>query len=52
MKKFSADDFDFMFYQHGLQLQQVFGDYELNEYDKEASPRVILIATKTGKRTL
>jgi SAM-dependent methyltransferase len=52
VKKLSVDNFDFMFGQHGLQLQRVFGDYELNEYDKEASPRLILIATKTGKRVL
>jgi len=46
VRKFSIDDFDFMLHQHGLQLEQVFGDYELNEYDKETPPRLILVAKK------
>jgi SAM-dependent methyltransferase len=44
--KFSLDDFGQMFSRNGLQLQQVFGDYYLNEYDNETSPRLILLAKK------
>ncbi len=46
VRKFSLDDFDYMFDKNGLQMQQVFGDYKLNSYDKETSPRMILIAKK------
>jgi SAM-dependent methyltransferase len=46
VKKFSLDDFKNLFSCNGLQLQQVYGDYSLNEYDVETSPRLILIAKK------
>jgi SAM-dependent methyltransferase len=44
--KFSLEDFDELFGQHGLQLQQVYGDYSLSGYDVETSPRLILLAKK------
>ena len=30
----------------GLQVQEVFGDYQLGSYDIRKTPRLILIATK------
>lgn len=46
VKKFSLDDFDQLFKRNGLKLQQVYGDYELNLYNRDSSPRMILIAEK------
>ena len=46
VSKFSLDDFDMLLDKHGLSIQQVYGDYRLNEYDSETSPRLILIAKK------
>jgi SAM-dependent methyltransferase len=46
VKKFSVADLSRLFSQHGLELQQVYGDYSLNEYAEETSPRMILIAKK------
>ena len=45
--KFTIADFDMMFKRNGLQIINVFGDYELNAYDCETSPRLILVARKT-----
>ena len=39
-------DFVRLFKAHGLQIQQVFGDYALNPYDPNQSPRLIMIAGK------
>lgn len=44
--KFRLHDFEDMFSQNGLQLQKVYGDYNLNEYDNKTSPRLILIAKR------
>jgi len=44
--KFSVADFDQMFMKNNLQLQQVYGDYRLGTYDRERSPRLILVAKK------
>ncbi|HZI52717.1 MAG TPA: class I SAM-dependent methyltransferase [Chitinophagaceae bacterium] len=44
--KFSISDFDCMFKKCNLRLQQVYGDYQLGEYDIEKSPRLILVARK------
>jgi SAM-dependent methyltransferase len=46
VKKYSLADFDHLFRKHGLRIEQVFGDYDLNEYDPEMSPRLILIVKK------
>ncbi len=44
--KFSLGDFNDMFSYHGMQILEVFGDYELNAYDIKKTPRLILIARK------
>lgn len=44
--KFSLGDFtDMLAYQH-MQVQDVFGDYELGRYDVRRSPRMIILAKK------
>lgn len=45
--KLTLSDFDFMFSKNGLQIERVFGDYCLNEYSYETSPRLILVARKS-----
>ncbi len=47
--KFSPGDFNDMFAFHGLQIQEIFGDYELGPYDVNKSPRMVLLARKTAK---
>ncbi len=44
--KFSREDFTQMLHRQQMEVQQAFGDYELNEYDEKRSPRIILIAKK------
>ena len=44
--KFQAPDFEKMFASNNLELQVVYGDYDLNAFDIDQSPRLILI----GKR--
>lgn len=46
VRKFRLYDFDIMFKKNGLQIQQVYGDYHLRNYDTENSPRLILVAKK------
>jgi len=46
VKKFSLNDFKKLFKNNGLRLINVFGDYQLNGYNSEASPRIITIAKK------
>lgn len=46
VKKIRLHEFHEMFFRHGLQLQQVYGDYRLNEYDHTQSPRLIMLARK------
>jgi len=48
--KFSLGDFNDMFTFHGLQIQEVFGDYDLNVYDVKKSPRMVMIAKKIDMR--
>jgi SAM-dependent methyltransferase len=45
--KFSLGDFNDMLSYHGMQVKEVFGDYELNAYDVKKTQRLILIALKT-----
>jgi len=47
--KFSLGDFNDMFAYHHLQIQEVFGNYALNNYDVKKSPRLIIIAKKMVK---
>ncbi len=46
VKKFSVDDLKNLFAHCGLHLEKVYGDYHLNEYDIQTSPRLILVAKK------
>lgn len=46
--KFTIGDFTEMLSFQGMQVQEVFGDYNLNKYDLVKAPRLILIAKKTG----
>ncbi|MEP7141349.1 MAG: class I SAM-dependent methyltransferase [Ferruginibacter sp.] len=47
--KFSLGDFTEMFAYQGLQIQEVFGDYNFANYDVRKSPRLIVIATKNRR---
>jgi SAM-dependent methyltransferase len=44
--KFSLGDFTEMLGYQKMQIQQVFGDYQLGRYDVNQSPRMIIIAKK------
>ena len=46
VSKFSFGDFNDMLSYHGLQVQEVFGDYQLGNYDVRAKPRLIIVAVK------
>ena len=47
--KLNKKDFHEMFEKNGLKPIKVYGDYKLNEYQVETSPRLILLAQKTDK---
>ncbi len=44
--KFSLGDFTDMLSYQGLQVQEVFGDYQLGKYDVRKTPRLIVVAEK------
>ncbi len=44
--KFSLGDFNDMLSFQGLQMQEVFGDYQFNSYDVRKTPRLIVVAGK------
>ncbi|MDZ4809051.1 MAG: hypothetical protein SGI96_12410, partial [Bacteroidota bacterium] len=44
--KFSLGDFTEMLAFQGMQVQEVFGDYQFNSYDIKKTPRLIVIASK------
>lgn len=44
--KFSLGDFTDMFAYQGLQIKEVYGDYDFNRYDVKKSTRLIMIAEK------
>ncbi|MEO6542027.1 MAG: class I SAM-dependent methyltransferase [Ferruginibacter sp.] len=46
--KFSLGDFTEMFAYQGLQIQEVFGDYDFGNYDVKRSQRMVMIAKKVG----
>ena len=48
--KFNLGDFNDMFAFHHLQIQEVYGDYTFNAYDVKKSPRLLMIARKTGAK--
>ena len=45
--KFSLGDFNEMLSYQGMQLQEVFGDYNFGRYYVRKSPRMIMVARKT-----
>ncbi|MEP6467905.1 MAG: class I SAM-dependent methyltransferase [Parafilimonas sp.] len=47
VEKFSLDDFTAMLSLQGLQIQKVFGDYDLNDYEEKKSERMMIVAKKT-----
>ena len=47
--KFSFGDMNDMLSFQGLQVQEVFGDYQLGKYDTKTKPRMIIIAKKNSK---
>lgn len=46
VKAFSKDDFLRMFQKSGFQVNHIFGDYSLNEFDEKTSDRIIFICRK------
>lgn len=51
VSKFSIGDFTEMFAYQGMQVKEVFGDYNFHSYSIKNSPRLIMIAEKIrGKR--
>ncbi len=44
--RLSLQQFTELFSRHGLEMQAVFGDYELNAYDEQESARLIMVAKK------
>ena len=44
--KFSLGDFTEMLAYHHMQVQEVFGDYNFNDYNVKTSPRMIIVAKK------
>ena len=50
--RFTLNDFERMFAAHNLSIETVYGDYRLNAYHPETSPRMILVARKrqAGRR--
>lgn len=46
VEKLRLTDFDILFKKNGLKLTKAFGDYKLEPYDPETSPRLIMIAEK------
>ena len=46
IEKFGLTDFQQMFAKQGLDIIQVFGDYQLNPYVEKLSPRLLVIARK------
>lgn len=50
VSKFSLGDFTEMFAYHGMQIREVFGDYNFSNYSVSKSPRLIMIAQKVLKK--
>jgi SAM-dependent methyltransferase len=48
--KLTLDDFRFMFSICGMRLETTYGSYRLTPFDERTSPRLILVATRTGER--
>ena len=52
VSKFSFGDLNDMLSYRGLQVQEIFGDYELGNYDVRSKPRLIIVAKKNTKRAM
>jgi SAM-dependent methyltransferase len=50
--KFSLDDFDKMLTRGGLQVLDVYGSYQLEQYDERLSPRLLIICKKKKGQAL
>jgi SAM-dependent methyltransferase len=48
VSKFGVGDFEGMFSRHQLKIEEIYGDYNLDEYSVNNSPRLILLARKTS----
>ena len=46
--RFTWEDFNRMFSQNNLQLQEFFGDYRLSPFELNSSPRLVAIVNKVG----
>jgi SAM-dependent methyltransferase len=46
VEKLRLQDFEILFKCHGLRLLKVYGDYQLNDYNVNNSPRLIVMAKK------
>ena len=46
--KFSSDDLSTLLLQQNLSVKEIFGDYSLSGFDSTESPRIIIVAEKTG----
>ena len=46
--RFGLEDFNRMFSQNGLQIQEVFGDHRLSAFELNSSPRLIAVVKKAG----
>jgi SAM-dependent methyltransferase len=44
--RFTTDDFNRMFAHNNLHIEELYGDYVLNDYDPKKSPRLIIAAKK------
>ena len=49
VSKFSFGDLTDMLSYHGLQVQEVFGDYKLGNYHVRTKPRLIIVARKNSR---
>jgi hypothetical protein len=49
--KFTLQEFKWLFAFQGLQLDGVYGDYRLRDYDVNRSPRMIMIVRKASPST-
>lgn len=50
VSKFTIGDFTDMFAYQGLQIKEVFGDYNFSGYSINKSPRLVMIAQKSEKK--
>ena len=48
VSKFTLADFEAMLLPHQMKIKNVFGDYQLNNFDENNSPRLIFVAEKTA----